>query len=124
MPQGATLRLDGYREFMVACAQAEPHLRRRAREVFRTVGHSVQRGAASRIAPRNARTAAGYKTVVRQRGIAVEQSLRKTTGGHPEWGGIQMRQALMPALEANEAELLRDLERAIDRVADQFETRP
>jgi hypothetical protein len=124
MPQTSRLVLDGYSEFLRACKDAPKETQKQVRETFRTVGRSVERGAATRIAPYNARTAAGYKTRVRARGIAVEQTRRKTTGQHPEWGGYQMRHALMPALEANETELVRDLEDAMGDVARHFETVP
>jgi len=116
--------VEGYREFLIACAAAPKETNRHVRDTFRTVGRSVERGASGRIAPKSSKSAAGYKTVVRQRGIAVEQSLRKTTGAHPDWGGYQMRHALMPALEANEEELVRDLEAAMGEVADHFERVP
>jgi hypothetical protein len=124
MPQPGTIVLDGYSEFLRACKQAPKETEKQVRETFRTVGRSVERGASVRIAPHNARTAAGYKTRVRARGIAVEQTRRKTTGHHPEWGGYQMRHALMPALEANETELVRDLEEAMGDVARHFEKVP
>jgi hypothetical protein len=44
------------------------------------------------------RSAAGYKVRVRARGVAIEQSLRRTTGEHPQFGSLQMRTALLPAL--------------------------
>jgi hypothetical protein len=120
MPQGATLQVKGYQAFMRALALADKADRKAVRTEFRKVGARVQRDAATSIAPINARTAGGYRTVVRQRGVAVEQSIRKTTGLHPEYGSLQMRRALIPALWANEDDLIRDLEQALDRVADHF----
>jgi hypothetical protein len=124
MPQGATIVLDGYTEFQKACREAPKETQKQVRESFRKVGRSVERGASGRIAPKNARTAAGYRTRVRQRGIAVEQSLRKTTGAHPEWGGYQMRHALIPSLDENEPRMIRDLEDAMGEVARHFERTP
>jgi len=123
-PRRETLVVEGMTECLRALKELEPNERKGVRTALRKVGRSVERGASGRIAPKNARTAGGYKTRVRQRGIAVEQSLRKTTGQHPDWGAYQMRHALMPALEANENEMLRDLERALDEVAREFERRP
>ncbi len=70
------------------------------------------------------KSAAGYRVRVRQRGVAVEQSLRKTTGTRSDFGELQMRQALLPALEANEDRVESAMEAAIDTVADHFERRP
>jgi hypothetical protein len=124
MARGATLQVHGYREFLRAVARAENDQRRRTRETFRDVGEDVRASATSHFSPVNARSAAGYRTRVRQTGIVVQQSLRKTTGQHPEWGALQMRTALIPALMSNEDETVRKLERALDRVAAGFERGP
>lgn len=55
--------------------------------------------------------------------MAVEQSIRKTTGKHPEYGSLQMRRALLPALMANQVEMERELERTLDRISREFERR-
>ena len=120
MPQGATLQVNDFTAFMRALQLAEKADRLAVRKELRKVGDRVKQAAAVSIAPINARTAGGYRTVVRQRGIAVEQSIRKTTGLHPEWGSYQMRRALLPALMANEDDTVRELEQALDRVADHF----
>jgi hypothetical protein len=109
---------------MRATARAEKEQARATRETFRKVGEVVRRDAAGRIAHKSPRSARGYKVRVRQRGIAVEQSLRKTTGRHAQWGTYQMRHALLPALRTREDETMRELERAFDKVADHFNNLP
>ena len=118
---GSSLRVDGYQDFMRACAKADSATKRAVRATFRDVGDPVKRDAAALFSDIDARSAAGYRTVVRQRGVAVEQKFRKTTGKHPEFGALQMRRALVPALEENEAETNRAFEHAIDHVCDRFE---
>lgn len=120
MAQGATLRVEGYRELLRALQTADKESKREIRSEFRKVGDIVKNDAVRGFSPVNARTAAGFKTRVRQKGVAVEQSLRKTTGLHPEWGSYQMRHALLPALMANEDDTERAMEKAMDRVADHF----
>lgn len=110
--------------FLKACAKAEKDTRTEVRAALRDVGDVVRRESTDRFAPINARSAAGYRTRVRQRGIAVEQSLRKTTGRHPEYGALQMRKALLPAVVSKQDEMNRELERAIARIADRFERKP
>lgn len=119
-----TLVVHGYREFLRACARAEPETRREVRNALRQAGEVVRRDAQQRMSPIDQGSALGYKTRVRQRGIAVEQSRRKTTGQHPEFGSLQMRRALLPALMSNQDELERELEHAIDVIADHFERKP
>jgi hypothetical protein len=93
--------------------------RRYVRATLRKAGESV-RSAQWRFDRYDARSARGYRIRVRQRGIAVEQSLRKTTGKHPEFGALQMKRALVPSLEANEHQVEQDFEHALDLVCDHF----
>jgi hypothetical protein len=86
------------------------------REGLRSAGQVVQREAAQLFAPVSPRSAAGYKVRVRRRGVAVEQSLRPTTGEHPEFGALQMRTALLPALERHEPDVVRQIEAIVDKV--------
>jgi hypothetical protein len=117
---GSTLAVVGYRDFLRALAAADRRTKRQAREVLRKAGDAVKGDASGRMMPKDGKTAAGYRTVVRQRGVAVEQSIRKTTGQHPEWGSYQMRHALLPALQANEQETVAAMERALDEIAALF----
>jgi hypothetical protein len=118
--QGATLRVDGYRQLMQALARTDKASRKAVRDELRQAGEHVRVEAGGRFVATDSKSAAGYKTRVRQRGVAVEQSLRKTTGLHPEFGALQMRRALVPALEGNEQRTVREMEAALDRVCDRF----
>jgi hypothetical protein len=120
---GETLALEGYRDVMRALHRADKESLVRVRETVRHAGEAVQADARARVLARKPsaqKTAAGYKTRVRQSGIAVEQSLRKRSGLHPEWGAWQMRHALIPALVHNEDKTLALLEHALDQVAAEF----
>jgi hypothetical protein len=118
---GETLRVRGYREFLRAANKAGAESKREVRAAFRKVGEVVRAEAVVRFSSIDARSAAGYRVAVRQRGVAVEQRRRKTTGLRPDYGALQIRRALLPALQRNAAETERQMERAIDRVADHFE---
>lgn len=118
--RGETLIVSGYKPFLKACAHAEKDTRKFVREAFREVGEVVRVDAARRFAAVSSVSAAGYRVRVRQRGIAVEQSLRKTTGRRPDYGARQMTHALLPALEQNEGRVESEFEHAIDKVADRF----
>jgi hypothetical protein len=124
MPQGTTVRIHGYREFLRACDRAGKETKKYVRGTFREVGEIVRLDASSLLADESARSAAGYRTYVRARGVNVEQSLRKTTGLHPEWGDYQMRHALVPSMAVNEERVVDEFEQAIDRVCDHFERPP
>jgi hypothetical protein len=121
VPQKETVVVHGYKELVKASALADKQLRKEMRDTFRAVGEPVRSQAAVRFATVDARSAAGYRTRVRQRGVIVEQSLRKTTGKHPEYGALQMRRALMPALADQEPETIRRFEEAVDHVCGVWE---
>jgi hypothetical protein len=117
---GATQRVEGYTQLMKALAQAEKSSRKAVRDELRQAGDHVRVDAGQKFTRYDARTAAGYRTRVRQRGVEVEQSLRKTTGLRPKFGALQMRKALVPALNENEDETARAIDAALDRIADRF----
>lgn len=117
----ATLRVTGYREFVRACDRAGKESKKEVRAALREVGNLVKVEGAKRFENVDARSAAGFRTVVRQRGVSVEQSLRKTTGLRPDFGALQMRKALLPALAFEDINVERQMEHAIDRVADHFD---
>lgn len=116
-----SLRLSGYKQFLKAADRAGKDAKREVRAAFRDVGDVVRIAAERDFARYDARTAAGFKVRVRQRGVAVEQSLRKTTGLRPDFGALQMRKALLPALDDNAGVVEARMEKALDRVADDFE---
>jgi hypothetical protein len=120
-PRGETLQLLGYREFLRACDRAGSESKRYVRGTFREVGDIVRLDASAMLAPASPHSAAGYRTYVRARGVAVEQSLRRTTGKRPDWGAHQMRRALVPSMTRNEGQIVGAMERAIDTVCDHFE---
>jgi hypothetical protein len=120
MPQGATLRIENYRQFMQTVARADKATRKAVRDELRQSGEHVRADSARLFASTDPRSAAGYRVRVRQRGVAVEQSLRRTTGKHPEFGTLQMRRALLPSLYGNEDRTVRELEQAMGRIAARF----
>lgn len=110
----------GYRELLRACDRSGRDTKKEVRQALRNVGEVVRADAAGRFDGYSAKSAAGFKVRVRQRGVAVEQSLRKTTGTHPEWGALQMTKALLPARAADEAKIEREFELALDKVIATF----
>ncbi|HSE44718.1 MAG TPA: hypothetical protein VLA89_05250 [Gemmatimonadales bacterium] len=118
-----SLEVKGYREFIRATNRAEKESKRFVRDSFRQVGEVVRIPAADdlRDLQPTGKSAAGLRTVVRTRGVDVEQSLRKVTGKRPDWGKTQMRKILIPNLESHEREIERKMEEKLDDIADHFE---
>jgi hypothetical protein len=117
----ATIVVTGYKEFLRAAKNAGTATNLEVRAAFRRSGEIVRADAAERLAKYSTKSAAGLKVRVRQRGVAVEQSLRKTTGAHPQYGSLQMRKSLLPALAAKEPEVEAEFEKALDEVKAVFE---
>ena len=121
MPREAAVYVRGFKELSKASLLADRALRSQQRNLFRKVGEPIRSEAAVLIAGKDRRSAAGLKIRVRQRGVIVEQSRRKTTGKHPEWGAWQMRHAFLPAQTDQQPETLRLMQHAIDEVCDLWE---
>lgn len=117
-----TLRVTGLTTFIRACDRAGPDTKKEVRSAFRDVGDDVKAEATRLFDRIDERSAAGYRVSVRQTGVSVYQSIRKTTGLRPDYGALQMRKGLLPALAAKETATEARLEKAMDRVADHFES--
>lgn len=115
-----TLAVSGYQDLLRGLKTADRETRLSVRATLRHAGDATRAAAATRLAAVDSRSATGYKVRVRQRGVAVEQSLKKTTGQHPEWGAYQMRHALLPAAADNAEETDRRMAAALDLVCAHF----
>jgi hypothetical protein len=120
----STVAVHGYREFLRAADHAGKESKKAVRDTFRQVGDVVRVEWTREFGVKyDARSAAGYRTSVRQRGVQVGQSLRKTTGLRPDYGRLQQRVG-ETVLQSKEGEIVRDMDRALDRVAEHFEAKP
>ena len=109
-----TLFVFGYTELLRANKKAEKEARLFSRHELKAVGDIVREDASRRFEPIDSKSAAGYKTRVRIKGIAVEQSKKKTTGKH---GAVRDAAdetgALAGALRSKRADLARAFDRAL-----------
>lgn len=72
------VRLTGYRELQRAVAQGPKDVKKEVQSTFRQVGEIIRvpwRGGLERYGQR---TSTGLRTIVRQRGVSVEQTRRKS----------------------------------------------
>ena len=91
------------------------------KEELRAGGDLVRGDAASRLEGISPKSAAGLRVYVRSGDrVSVEQSLRKTTGQRPDFGSLQMRMALLPALEDKRDEVKAAVEFAVSTLADRI----
>jgi hypothetical protein len=92
-------------------------LTKEVRDGLRKAAEPVRDDAHARFSHVSPRSALGYKVRVRQRGVAVEQSRKRTTGKRPDFGVMQMREALLPALAAKSDEVVERLDDVLGRLA-------
>jgi hypothetical protein len=118
---GSTTAVKNLRPFLKAALKEEKESRKLVRAEYRHVGDIVKEEGARLFGKYDAGSAAGFRTVVRQRGVSVEQRKRKTTGTRPDYGALQMRLALLPALDAKEEEVVEAFDRATDAICDHFD---
>jgi predicted Zn-dependent protease with MMP-like domain len=116
-----TIRVTGYREVARAARRAGKATNTVFRTAMKEVAEPIRDEATSRFSLIDARSAAGYRVAVRQRGVAVEQRIGKKTGKRGDYGALQMRRALLPALASNEDNIVQGLDKALDKIADTFE---
>lgn len=111
MAGGYTIRVEGIRELRSALKQAEGDLKGFRGEMKR-VAEPVLQEALSRGS--RYQGIGKYKSSVRGTRVAVEQSKGKVTGLRGDFGSLQIRTVLDPALESRQDEVVNILEDVID----------
>jgi hypothetical protein len=114
----STVKVRGLRELQRDLRKMDGDLDKEVKAELRAAAEIVAVDARARFVPVDARSAAGYRPVVRVRGAAVEQKYRRTTGQHPEFGRLQMTRALEPALDAKQGEVVQRLDKMLGRLGD------
>ena len=114
--RAGAIRVVGLSEVIAAAGHAERSTKKVVREKFREAGEIVQKDATSRFERYDSRTAENFRTYVRIRGVSVEQRLRKTTGLRPDFGKLQMRKGLIPALDAKAGQVERKIEQGLEEL--------
>jgi hypothetical protein len=116
-----TLRVDGLSGLVKAADAAGKATKKMVRDRLREVAQPVLHDARTKLSRYDARSASRLGVSIRRVGtVTVEQRLRRTTGAHPQFGSLQMQEALMPALDENADNVERSFEDALDDIADIF----
>jgi hypothetical protein len=118
---GVQVKPESLRSFKQACLRTDSETDQAVQISLKKAGELIRAGAAARTAPIHALSAVGYQSHVRSGSVVVRQRLPRTTGRHPEWGSWQMRNALLPAVQANLPRINREFEQATGKVCDRFE---
>lgn len=110
----SAVSVKGLRELERGLRETDKDTAKALRKELREAGKVVALEARRRHAFVSPRSAMGIRPRVRS-GLVVyaEQSRRRTTGQHPEFGVVVMEGALLPAKEAKTPEVKEMVERAI-----------
>lgn len=108
-----TVEVEGVLELLTSLKVVDMGLEKALREGLREGGQRVQGEVTARFRKHSQKTARGFRTYVRTRGVSVEQSLRKTTGKRSDWGGVQMAVGLLPARDARFGEVVEIVDKKV-----------
>lgn len=112
-----TVRVRGLKQLQRDFRRISKDLTREVRNGLRKAADPVRQEATALFTPNSADSASGYRIVVRQRGVALEQSRRRTTGKRPDYAKLQFAQAMAPAVESKQNDVVKGLEDALDDLA-------
>lgn len=118
----ATIKVSGLRELQRDARKAEDGSDKEIREGLKKAAEPVLQDWRQELAPIHTKSASKLRVRVRTGSALVAQSARKTTGEHPEFATLQIRQG-ETALERNADRVERILEREVDDLADTIEGR-
>lgn len=113
----ARVVLRGYRETMSALQKVDRDTAKVVRDELKQAGESVAVEARSRISRYPGARVSQIGPRATNRGVFVTQRAKKVTGQHAQFGALQMMH-LMAALDSKEADVIRGVEAAFDRLAD------
>lgn len=116
MRQGA-IEVRGLRQLLRVTDQLPKETKKEIRKEIRKVAEPVRDEATrlflANVSPDPSRTRFGIS--VRKAGtVSVEQRRRRSTGKHPEFGEMQMMEALIPALRNKSEEVMKGMEAVLD----------
>lgn len=111
------VKVKGLKELERALKASDKETAKGFRKELREAGKIVALDARSRMGGIDRYSATGIRPRVRGGvNVSVEQSRRRTTGKRPDFGALQMRRALVPALESKRDEVERRVENLLDAV--------
>ena len=115
MAESVSVKVHGIKELGQALKRVDRELARELDDALKDAAQIVSDNARSRFSFIDSRSAGGFRPRIKGFGrVVVEQRKRKTTGQHPEFGSLQMRRALLPAMREDEPKVIEALEHMLD----------
>jgi len=118
----ATLKISGLRELQRDAKKAADGTDKEIRDGLKKAADPVLQDWRQQLAPIHEKSASKLRARVRTGSALVAQSARKTTGDHPEFATLQIKQG-ESALERHADEVERIMEHEVDDLADTVEGR-
>jgi hypothetical protein len=120
LPRNEHIVVEGYTQldwaFRKVSKEVDPQSSARMRGEFKAAAEPVASSAREKISRFEGASLATIHPVATARGIFVVQDARKVSGLRGDFGNLQLRTGLEPALEENKELVLRRIEHALDRV--------
>lgn len=116
MADAVAVKVKGLKELRRALKDVSVDASKGLDRELKALAEVVAEEARQRFAAIDPRSAAGFKPRLRGfSSVVVAQTRRRKTGQHPEFGSLQMRRALLPALWSERNNVERRLESIIER---------
>lgn len=112
----ATVRVKGLRETVRALNKVNRSVAREVREELKRAAEPVAGRARRKLSRYRGASLGTIGPRARGGAVFVTQRARKVTGRRGDFGAIQMREGLVPALDEGREEVMRDVEAALDRL--------
>lgn len=107
-----TIRVKGYRETARALGKVNKGAKLALFKGLREAAAPIAADAQSRLSGYRGMSTATIRPSAQVRGVYVIQRAKKKTGQHPDFGALQMREGLIPALQAGEGSIEAKVEEA------------
>lgn len=121
MPPREHIVVKGYAEldraFRKVSKDVDPQASSRMRGEFKQAAEPVAASAKEKISRFEGASLSTIHPVATARGVFVVQDARKVTGLRGDFGNLQLRTGLEPALEENKERVMLGIERALDQIA-------
>lgn len=111
----------GIKELLARTDKLDRKTKMMVRDGLRDAAEPIRLSAVRKFSAYDVRTAQNYRTVVRRTGvIRVEQRLGKTTGRRGDFGRLQMRKGLIPAMTEQHAAAMQKVRAVVAKYARRF----
>ena len=111
-----TVRIHGLRELNRALGKVNKDAGRKVRDALKEAAEPVAASARTRLARYPGASTATISPRATTRSVFVTQRKRKVSGLRPDFGTLQMKEVLLPALYDHEDDLVDAVEDALDRL--------